>query len=272
MSNEETLNPPPEDQVLPPDDPGAGAPPNADEATPPEVKKEETPEEKEEKRKGGFQKRIDKLSQRISERDALIDRLLQAQQPPPKAPEAPAKAPEPAGKPHMKDFEDQSDYLEALSDWKVDNRLRADKQAQEDEQSRKTAEEAQAEFGKRITTAHEAHPDLAELLEEDLPYSPAMAQAITASDAAGELIYHLAKNPEECRRIARLAPLQAALEMGQIIATIKAAPAVPRPTPRTTSAAPVPLTPLKGSGGATTDLNKISSDDEWYRTRNAQRR
>jgi hypothetical protein len=51
---------------------------------------------------------------------------------------------------------------------------------------------------------------------ERLAITPAMTQAVFGSQLGADLVYWLAKHPEECRRIAALSPTSAAMELGRI--------------------------------------------------------
>ena len=241
----------------------------------PDTKPGETPEESansedeegKPKREGGFQKRIRKLSQRLQEKDAIIERLLEDRGG--KRTEEPAKPsitakPEPPDEDKFDNHADfrkaQNKYFEDLADWKAEEKLRARAESDRKDSEKREAEKTRAAWGKKLDAAHQAHPDLAELLEDDLPTSPAMAQAIMESDHGGELLYHLAKHPDECRRISELSPLAAARALGKIEAAFGEKHDTRKPTN-----APAPLKPVKGGGNVTTDPSKMT-DSDWLKS------
>lgn len=238
------------------------------------------------KKMGGFQKRISKLNARlvdkdeqIAARDQEIARLRAAHVSPeqPTAPKASTK-PEPPDEDSFNSYAEykqaERKYVEDLADWKAKETIRALREEEQQNASKakekEAAEEAQKTWANRLEAAHEAHPDLDELLEADLPATPAMMQAIVESEVGGELLYRLAKDPAECRRISQLSPLAAARALGRIEVAIEAETKAKEgerpsePTPKRTSSAPAPLQPLKGTGSATKDPTKLS-DAEWMR-------
>lgn len=259
---------------------GDGEPKN----TPPENPNGEPPagEELDEngepkKKMGGFQKRIQKLTTRLAVQEEEIARLRAG------ATAAPARQPEALAEPQPPDENSFNSYAEFkaaerkfiadLADYKAEMKLQArDKAKAQESEAAKAKEretEVQTTWTKQLEAAHAAHPDLEELLEEDLPATPAMMQTIVGSAYGGEMLHHLASHPEECRRIASLTPHGQQVALGRIEDEISARKPNPEPQKRTTSAPP-PLQPLKGSGTVAKDPSK-QSDDEWYRTRLAQR-
>jgi hypothetical protein len=92
-----------------------------------------------------------------------------------------------------------------------------------------------------------------------------MAQSIQASDAGPDVLYYLGSNPKEADRIARLAPILQAKEIGKLEASLSSNPPVKR-----TSNAPAPIAPVTArSTGSnqfdTTDprSTKSMSTSEW---------
>ena len=92
-----------------------------------------------------------------------------------------------------------------------------------------------------------------------------MAQSIQASDAGPDVLYYLGSNPKEADRIARLAPILQAKEIGKLEASLASNPPVKK-----TSTAPAPIAPVTArSAGSnqydTTDprSTKSMSTSEW---------
>ena len=230
------------------------------------------------KKMGGFQKRIQKLSSRLAAQEEEIARLRAGVTAPKAEPQTISK-PEPPNEDPFASYSEfkaaERKYFEDLADWKAEEKLNAREQSRKAEteaaKQKEQADQARTTWNERLAAAHEAHPDLEDLLEEqDLPTTPAMAQALMDSDLGGELLHHLATHPEECRRIAGLSPVGSVRALGQIEAQLIAAKKTADVAPKKATSAPAPLAPLKGSGAATRDLASIKNDDEWYRTRRAQ--
>lgn len=79
------------------------------------------------------------------------------------------------------------------------------------------------------------------------PLSDDAGKAIQESDVAGELLYHLASNPEEARRIYAMSPHSQIREIGRLEASLVSSEA---PAPAKTTNAPKPATvQARGAGG-----------------------
>ena len=101
-------------------------------------------------------------------------------------------------------------------------------------------------------------------LEEfkELPISPAVADAIMASDVAAKVVGYLGNNPEEADRISRLSPVRQIAEIGKIEDKLAAAPQI--------SKAPAPLKPVGGKGSAQTGNLESQSMEEYIAQRRKQ--
>lgn len=229
------------------------------------------------KKMGGFQKRIQRLNSRLAAVEEENARLRAS------APSTPARESEALAEPQPPDESKFSNYAEFkaaerkyfadLADYKAEMKIQARDKAKEKESEADKARQREAEvkttWSKRLEAAHEAHPDLEELLEEDLPTTPTMQTFLMESAHGGEMLHHLASHPEECRRIAGLTARGAEIALARIEEEISKK--APTATQKRTTSAPAPLAPLKGSGTASRPLDSIKNDDEWYRARNAQR-
>jgi hypothetical protein len=260
------------------------AAPNADEtASPAEapVSGEAKPDEQPKPAKTFTQEEVDSLvSKRLARAERQwkreLDQRLAANQPPP-------KVEQPATKPQPDSFKTTEEYLEALTDWKVEERMRessakAQRQAAE-QQSRQQAVELDRTFEQRAESAREKYDDFDALaFNPQLPITDAMAATLKASENGAELAYYLGQHPEEASRIARLSPFLQAKELGRIEAKLPQAEAKPNPPAKKTSSAPAPIDPVKpkGSGGFvdTTDpksLEKLGTSG-WIEAERARQR
>jgi hypothetical protein len=265
------------------DQSGAGEQPGSGENS--DASQQDQDQEEQRKPKGGFQRRIDKLTREKHELEsrltALEGRLAEkpAERPAERAESKgdagqnarPVK-PDPAKFDSYAAYEDAHDkYVEDLADWKTDQKL-----AQAREESRRQAAEAQArqraaqtleQWESRVAAARQAHPDFDEVLEDvEIPITPALQQALVESEHGAELAYQLAKNPAEAQRIMKLSPLAQARELGKLEAKLTPEP---QKKPAATNAPP-PLKPVAG-GKSTVDLNDPDlSFGDWEKARNAQ--
>lgn len=91
---------------------------------------------------------------------------------------------------------------------------------------------------------------------------PSLTEAAIETGTPQEVLYHLAKNPDEAARIAMLPPTRQAVAVAKLASGLNA--------PKRVSAAPPPITPKVqgiGSAPATLDDPNISME-EWARLRN----
>jgi len=243
----------PEVEVPEAEQPEAPAP----EAESPPPQKETVPPSEEDH----VRKRIDKIVWQREEarREAEHWKRLANQQKP--VEEKPVEDPT---KPRADQFQSFEEYTEALTEWKVESRL---KKAQEDYQSRSQQERflsAKQQFDERAEKVREQYPDYDELFES-AAISEAMAPTILESEQGPELAMYLAKNPEVARKIYRLGPTQAARELGKIEAKLD-----DLLQPKTVTDAKPPLKPVKPKGDAPDGLDDDLDIKTWMKRRNKQ--
>jgi hypothetical protein len=172
------------------------------------------------------------------ERDrAIAEAVARAQ------PKLDPQAPE---KPNPEAFKSTEDYLEALTDWKVDQRVKAEREAsakaQREHSTRQATEEVVNAHRDREDVAREKYDDFDTVVyNPQLSITTAMAETIQESDNGPELAYFLGKNPKEAARIAALSPFLQAKELGRLESKLTAAPPATK-----TSSAPEPINPVKG--------------------------
>ena len=156
-----------------------------------------------------------------------------------KSQHAPAATPV-SGKPQLASFENVEDYVEAVADWKLDQRDQGTKQSKEAQQQEATRTKVQGIFAE----AEKVEGFDREAFDE-LPVSDAMAFAIMDSDIAPKLVVHFTNNPKEAERIASLSPARQAAEIGKLEVKLSVAEQKVK-----ASSAPAPIKPLGNRGGA----------------------
>lgn len=127
----------------------------------------------------------------------------------------PIKDPDP--KPVRTQFVSDDDYQEALTDWKVDQRL-AERQQQE-QQARVNAIQQQLadNWQKRLEVAKTELTDFDDVVgksEIDLPNH--IYVAVVESDIGPQLAYYLAQNPDEARLLKGMSPTAALRMLGKL--------------------------------------------------------
>lgn len=168
-------------------------------------------------------------------------------------------------KPNSDQFEDYDDYVEALTDWKTGQKIakaREESAKIAAEQAKATsAQRVQQGFQEAVKVALSKHPDFDDVVRgSTAPITQAMDDAIKVSPDGPEVMYHLAKNPQEADRIARLSPLMQILEMGKLQAKVTQVP--PKaPEPRRITNAGEPITTVSGAGVTEEDPQKMNMED-----------
>lgn len=190
---------------------------------------------------GGFQKRIDKLTR---EKEHWKEQALAALTKPVASP-APTETVAPVGKPKADDFATHNEFVEALTDWKVNEKVKAFEAKETAKQAATQQQTIAQTFEAREKEFKAATPDFDEVLAEaDFPVSQALIHEIVTSDNGPQLKYFLAKNPDEAERLSKLAPLALAKEVGRIESRFATTPSAKTAT---VSKAPAPPTPVSKS-------------------------
>lgn len=224
------------------------------------------------KKSGRFQKRIDRLTKRASEAER-------------RAAEAEARLRELEGKgdsytdsddePDPGDYESYSDYLDALADWKSEQKGKtADDKSGEKGKGKKQYQEPESdpEFDDAIAEVTEAfnetrskYKDFNEVISQhDLTITKDMVKALAETDDPGEVAYYLGKHKDVANRIADLPPLAQAKEIGKLEARLQQKPGKKLPS------APDPINPVKGGDSKRKTAYEADSFREFEQLRNEQ--
>ncbi len=208
------------------------------------------------KKKSGSQRRKERAERAEAEverlRRVVEDMALKGaggSKPDPK-PVEPAKV-EAEGKPNPETFDTHAGYVEALTDWKIEQGKKRDKEEATKAQFKTDQEKLFGAHHDRERAFAEKTADYKETLEgvdffKDA--SPVLLELIVSSVNGPDLMYALAKNSDEYERINRLSPLAAAREMGKLEAKF-VSHEPKKPETKTVTNAPKPLTPVGGKGG-----------------------
>lgn len=249
---------------------------------------EASPEESAEKapkKKGGFQKRIDRLNrqktelaQKNSDLQSRLEHLeREAQKAKPQGETKPdLKAADQSKKPESKDFEHHEQYVEALAGWMADQKVEqklTEREAKEREKSIRAEEKRQFDAHQaRLQEFKKSHDDFDEVLEDakDIPLSITVKEAILSSDNGPELMYALAQEPEEFRRISALPPIQAARALGILEAKLAGAPQEKKKIETKTTQAPKPMREVGSRAGNPKTIYDDLPYEEYAKMRNAQ--
>lgn len=253
-----------------------------------ESKEQTEPEDKKHK-KGGIQKRFDKLTREKveleREREYWRQQALKAAATgnPVEAQNATTAPKSTEGKPIPEKFDTHAEYVEALTDWKTEQKLKEreekasrEKVISEQQKVAQTYQEKLAAFKEKTPDFLDVEADLDEALAEArVAPTAAMSQAFLTAENGPQLAYELAKNPKEFVRICKLDPFTAAVEIGKFAAKLEAKTSAPQQTNKLTNA-PRPLDPIgSGKGSAKksiTDPDISFSEYEKLRREQMKRR
>ena len=213
------------------------------------------------KKKGGFQKRIDKLTAKNAELERRLNEL--AAKDPQKPAEQVEKQEAASGEPQEGDYETHAKYIRAIVKWE-----NAEHEKQKAEESRKKSVQDEhqsrvSKFGQEFNEFAKVHSDARDVINEafeENPMSIAVQELLLDSENGQELSYELAKNLEEWTRINSLPPMAAARELGKFEASLSKPE--PKTNPKKLTKAPEPITPVGGKGRVTTEKSIYDATDE----------
>lgn len=224
----------------------------ADESTDDESTSEQVDKENKPKKKGGFQKRIERFQRDLQaerQRNEYLQSLLSNQQ---KPEEKPVQRTDPAGKPKIEDFESMADFTEAVADWKVEQRLK-EQEAKTQQEKAKTSFQTQVEkFQSDIAAFAKTVDDFDEVREEvsDVMLTPGLQHALMKSKIGPEVLYTLAKDRQKLDAINGLNAFDQAYEIALVEAEIKYSKSTPKESITKQTIAPKPITPIGTKAGA----------------------
>lgn len=134
---------------------------------------------------------------------------------------SPAPAPQAPEKPVRENFATEGEYIDAMIQYGVDQRL-MEKEAADKKAAAERAQAQLLETAKgRIQRAMELVPDYADVTGAvDLEVPPAIAGYMQKSEMFAELGYHLAKNPDVLVSLSKLAPDEQLVKIGKIESTL----------------------------------------------------
>lgn len=165
--------------------------------------------------------------------------------------------------PKLEDFEDLASWKSALTEHtakkaaaEAEARLKADQQRREFEAKQASWREADAKFAATTPDWDDALEDLQETVQtftpQNAPGFGALDAALSASDIAPALKYHLGKHPDELRAMAALDPIGAVKAIARLEAQLAEKKTTPEPT-KPTSKAPAPAKPLAASSAVASE-------------------
>ena len=164
------------------------------------------------------------------------------------------------GKPKPEQYSDAFEFNEALTEWKINERIQQiAKEAEQAKLQEQKLNQAKT-FTEREQAVRAELPDYDDMIaSSDVMISDQVKEAILESDLGPRIIYHLAENPEIAEKINKLSLVNALKEVGKIEARFEKAPESKAEAKAVeVSKAPRPISPLKSmsaSGEVPMDSN-----------------
>lgn len=254
------------------DEPAAGDKP-AESAPEPGPEKDKTQEQPKPK-PSAVEKRIAQLTKAWREeerrREELERRLAEATSAKPAETPGSSKA---DGRPVAEAFDSYEEYIEALTDWKLEQKEKAraaEVQRAKEQEAEATRRRIAEAFEEKMNAAVSKYPDFIDALDADIPMSEAMMQMMVVHPHGLDVAYYLAKNPSEAARISELVPTAAAREFEKIVASLNA-PASKETKPITKAPKP-PSTVGGGAGPASHSITDEKFAEDYSAWEKARRR
>lgn len=211
----------------------------------------------------GLQDRIDELtrSRREAEREAAYWKSRAAGTVSAQSPALPAA---PIKPPVASDFETEAEFIEALTDYKVEEKLsKRENQAK----AVQAVTERATSWQSRLEAARTAIPDFNTVMDSaEMPVANHVADLLLEHDSGAELAYHFAQNPDILSRVNSMTSVKAAFEIAKIATSIEksASPDTTTkevPVEKPTSKAPAPPKPVGQGRSATPKVEDMSMEE-----------
>lgn len=220
--------------------------------------KDESKEDKP-KKKGGFQKRIERANAKLTAAQQETEYWKQQalkNQPDQKPVESKSES---ISKPKAENFDSHEEYVEALTDWKLEEREKKNESLKKQNEVKTQFQNQVQTFQSKVQEFKKSNEDFDEVLEsvDDIPLSVGFQEALITSDFGPQVMYELAKNPKELERINALSPIVQAREIGKLEARFAQSVSAPAKEIKQTTKATSPISTL-GNGSAS--MTKSLSD------------
>ncbi|WP_372362900.1 hypothetical protein ACCQ10_09395 [Xanthomonas sp. NCPPB 1325] len=158
---------------------------------------------------------------------------------------------------------DQDAYLEALTDWRVNQRLSERDSQQQVQQKQHQEQERQREFQGRLASFEAENPGKWEAATKaPINFTEPMLEVIASSEVGPRIAVYLAENLDRADEISRMTPYAQAAALGRIEASMSAPkPAHIPPPPKTVTKAPAPPPTVSGGSVVRKDLASMDVAD-----------
>lgn len=162
-----------------------------------------------------------------------------------------------------------ADYYEKLTDWKIEQRIRAERDKMEQERAAVQQQSVLNDYNRKVAEFAQDHDDFAEVvgsLPQDLLTADVYA-AIIGHPRGPEIAYHIANNEDDAFLLASVNPHAAKVAVDRIAKRLAAPQKPTNPISRT----PEPLATVGGRAPVEVPDEKLTAD-QWYERRRAKLR
>jgi hypothetical protein len=176
----------------------------------------------------------------------------------------------PDGKPRPQDFDNDEDFFDALTDWKLEQREEAARLKAEADAKKTEQESKQKAFNTRrdeVNSAGMKKFDDYEQVVFSLPgdvMTVQLAEAIFDTENAADVAYYLGSHAKEAEKISEMTPRKQAIALGKIDVKVGSDQGTVK---KKSSNAPPPLKPVGGKSTKKINIDELSVDD-YIRLRN----
>lgn len=218
------------------------------------------------KKQGGFKRKIERLQDELAAKEAeLANYRSLSQQKQDNASD---------GAPKIENFENVLDYVEAITEWKSDQKIKTFEQKQSEAAEAQQIEKSLSAYEERAEKFKQETPDFEEkeiALANSGLVNDSIRKAIISSDMSEKVVYHLANNPGDLMIMQSLdnAGMKRAISM--IEDYIEGSQSTKVTAARQTKAA-APITPVKAKATITNKDFADMSQQEIERWRYGDRR
>lgn len=251
--------------------------------------KELTPEERSRRKRENDDRRWHEVTRENADLKARLDALEKGRtaEPSPAKPET-EKTTVVTGKPKQEDFGTYEEFLEALSEFKADEKYRKNREEDDQRKAREQAEQdhqtRESNWTKRLEEGKKKYPDFEAVNWDDVILSPYMEHELKAHENGADILYYLGQHPDESKEIANASvipnyveikkrdPVEAARLKGRVESLVeirfagisKKLSEPPTPTVKTTTSAPPKARSVAGQKSAIEDpIEAAAKAKDW---------
>jgi chromosome segregation ATPase len=163
--------------------------------------------------------------------------------------------------PQPEQFTDMYEYAKALTDYRVDVRLKEEKQKEVNAKVAAEREKVINTWADRVQTAKKEIPDFEDMVgSADVVVSNEVRDAIFESEVGPRILYHLAENPEIGQKLQGMTLTAALKAIGKLEAKFETTEPISKTVGK--SKAPAPINPIRSAANGR-DVN-LTANGEFH--------